>query len=95
MHLGADVVVPLAEVVAIFDSELATVSRSAAEFLRAARDEGIVVDVSMGQPKAFVLTTKRIYLSQISSLTLKKRAENVSQHLEDLSHEGCARKEAD
>lgn len=88
LHLGGDVVVPLAEVVAIFDSALWTQSRPVDEFLQTARDEGLVVDVSGGRPKAFVLTSNRVYLSQISSLTLKKRAENLTEYLEELSREG-------
>jgi regulator of extracellular matrix RemA (YlzA/DUF370 family) len=87
LHLGGDVVIPLSEVVAIFESELATESRAADEFLKTARDEGLLVDVSGGRPKAFVVTSDRVYLSQISSLTLKKRAENVAVYLQELSRE--------
>jgi regulator of extracellular matrix RemA (YlzA/DUF370 family) len=85
LHLGGDVVIPLSEVVAIFESEVAATSRSADEFLKTAKDEGLLVDVSGGRPKAFVITGDRVYLSQISSLTLKKRAENVADYLEELS----------
>lgn len=88
LHLGGDVVVPLSEVVAIFESDVATASRAADEFLKTTKDEGLLVDVSGGKPKAFVVTSDRVYLSQISSLTLKKRAENVAGYLEELSKEG-------
>ena len=76
LHLGADVVVPLKEVIAIFDIKDANspVNRS---FLQTMREEGMTFDVSEGNPKSFVLTDKKVYLSAISSLTLKKRAENV------------------
>lgn len=87
LHLGGDVVVPLSELVAIFDAELAVQNRPVQEFLRTAKDEGLVDDVSGGRSKSFVLTGDRVYLSQISSLTLKKRAENVSEYLEELSKE--------
>ncbi|MGE5553842.1 MAG: extracellular matrix regulator RemB [Betaproteobacteria bacterium] len=85
LHLGGDAVVPLREVVAIFDRELATQSRAAEEFLQTAKDEGFLIDVSGGRPKSFVLTSNRVYLSQISSVTLKKRAENISEYLEELA----------
>lgn len=88
LHLGGDVVVPLSEVVAIFDGELLVQARSADEFLQTAKDEGLVVDASGGRSKAFVVTTRKVYLSQISSLTLKKRADNVGEYLEELSQEG-------
>jgi regulator of extracellular matrix RemA (YlzA/DUF370 family) len=85
LHLGGDVVVPLREVVAIFERELTGQSRTADEFLQAVKDEGLLVDTSTGRPKSLVLTADRVYLSQISSLTLKKRAENVAGYLEELS----------
>ncbi len=87
LHLGGDVVVPLRDVVAIFDQELAAQSPAADEFLQTAKDEGLLVDVSAGHPKSFVLAADRVYLSQISSLTLKKRAENTAEYLEELSRE--------
>ncbi|MDI6871671.1 MAG: DUF370 domain-containing protein [Bacillota bacterium] len=87
LHLGGDVVVPLREVVAIFDRGLLAQSRAAEEFLKTTKDEGLLLDVSAGHPKSFVLTTDRVYLSQISSLTLKKRAENVTDYFEELSEQ--------
>ncbi|HHW14305.1 MAG TPA: DUF370 domain-containing protein [Firmicutes bacterium] len=88
LHLGGDVIVPLHQVIAIFDHEQVAQSRPTEDFLRVAKDAGRLLDVSGGQPKSFVLTNERVYLSQISSQTLMKRAENMPEYLEELSREG-------
>jgi regulator of extracellular matrix RemA (YlzA/DUF370 family) len=82
--LGGEAVVPLCDVVAICDRELPVQARASDEFLKTARDRGQLLDVSGGQPKSFVITKDRVYLSQISSLTLKKRAENIREAIEAL-----------
>lgn len=84
LHLGGEAVVPLCDVVAICDHELPAQARASDEFLKTARDRGQLLDVSGGQPKSFVITKDRVYLSQISSLTLKKRAENIREAIEAL-----------
>ncbi|SDF53980.1 extracellular matrix regulator RemB [Sporolituus thermophilus] len=73
LHLGGDTVIPLKSVIAIGDLKF---SRSPVndEFLRTMREENMIVDISEGSPKSFVVTDKVVYLSAISSLTLKKRA---------------------
>lgn len=84
LHLGGDAVVPLKDVVAIFDMELPEQSRSVDEFLKTAKDEKIIIDVSGGKAKSFVITSDKVFFSQISSQTLKKRAEGLREYLEQL-----------
>lgn len=72
LHLGGDVIVRLKNVIAIFDLEVAGAPASK-EYLQIAKDEGFLVDVSEGTPKSFVTTDRKVYLSPISSVTLKKR----------------------
>jgi len=72
LHLGGDVIVRLKDVIAIIDLEV-TNSPASKEYLQIAKDEGFLVDVSEGVPKSFVTTDKKVYLSPISSVTLKKR----------------------
>jgi hypothetical protein len=76
LHLGADVTVPLKDVIAIFDLKYAN-SPTNQQFLQTMTEEEMISDVSDGKPKSFVLTDKTVYLSAISSLTLKKRADNI------------------
>ena len=73
LHLGADVVVPLRDVIAITDLKSGK-SGINKEFLNKMQDDKKIVDISENNGKSFIITNKKIYLSAISSLTLKKRA---------------------
>lgn len=77
VHLGADVVIPTKEIVAIIDMSLVESSEITAEFFRVAAEEDFVRDISQGSRKSMVLTSRTIYISPISTLTLKNRAENM------------------
>ena len=79
LHLGQDTVVLLRDVVGIFDMETATISKHSRQFLADAENGGRVQTVSMELPKSFVVCmaedgTEIVYISQISSSTLLKRA---------------------
>lgn len=78
LHLGADMVVPLRDVIAIHDMKTGK-SKINNEFIRMMKNSKKVVDISDNAPKSFVLTTNRVYLSAISSVTLKKRASSLSE----------------
>lgn len=77
LHLGQDVVIRLRDIVGIFDIENATVKKSSKDFLARAQKAGQVVTVSEELPKSFVVCAEKdrmtVYISQISSVTLKKR----------------------
>ncbi len=78
LHLGSDVVVNMADVIAILDLDVTSTSKITREFLSVAEDEGFVVNVSDDLPKSFVITEidkkSRVFVSPISSATLLKRA---------------------
>ena len=79
LHLGQETVVRLREVVGIFDMENATISKYTRQFLADAEKGGRVCNVTMELPKSFVGCvdrdgTETVYISQISSATLLKRA---------------------
>ena len=81
LHLGQAVVVPEGEIVGIFDLDNASWSPRTRRFLEKAEREGRVVNAASDLPKSFVLRQKRdgssaVYLSQLSSATLKGRAES-------------------
>ena len=84
LHLGQDTVVRLDEIVGIFDIENASISRHTKRYLANADQHGRVVNVSTELPKSFIVCEQNrrgtVYISQISSQTLKKRAGFV-QHL--------------
>lgn len=85
LHLGADIVVPLRDVIAITDFKSGK-SGINKEFLAKMQDEKKIIDISEKDGKSFIITNKIVYLSAISSLTLKKRANHfrMSNYLKDL-----------
>lgn len=79
LHLGQDTVVRLDEVVGIFDMDKSTISKHSRQFLADAEKGGRVFNVSEELPKSYVVCvdregTETVYISQISSATLRKRA---------------------
>ena len=81
LHLGGDIVVNLNDVIAIFDLDVTSTSKTTREFLAVAEEEGFVINVSEEDlPKSFVIAetdkTNKVFISPISSATLLKRAKN-------------------
>ena len=80
LYLGQDTVVPMREVVGIFDMENTTISKNTRSFLNDAQKKGAVITVGDDLPKSFVVCIDKkgmqtVYISQISCATLLKRAE--------------------
>lgn len=79
LHLGQSVVVPHRDIIGIFDLDITSQSHVTREFLNRGEREKQVVNVSEELPKSFVVCAGRpqkIYISQLSSATLLKRAES-------------------
>ena len=82
LHLGQETVVIQDDIVGIFDLDNTTVSKATRDYLTRAEKEKRVTNVSFELPKTFILTNNKnegnkVYISQISSSTLLKRAENI------------------
>ena len=77
LHLGEKTVVNTANIIGIFDIENTSVSKDTKEFLRIAGHTGKVVNASYEMPKSYVVCREKetdiVYISQISTATLKKR----------------------
>lgn len=86
LHLGQDTVVRTSDVIAIFDMENTSVAKSTKSYLSQAQKKGYVVNVTLEMPKTFVVCEidgkTVVYISQISSATLKKR----TSFIEDISN---------
>ncbi|MCR4436524.1 MAG: DUF370 domain-containing protein [Clostridiales bacterium] len=86
LHIGGDIVIPIKNVIAIFDIESTTISKDTKEFLTIAEEEGFIESISDDLPKSFIITEtdkkSKIFLSPISSITLQKRF----GFLEDISN---------
>ncbi|HZJ56768.1 MAG TPA: DUF370 domain-containing protein [Clostridia bacterium] len=95
LHLGGEVIIPMKDVIAIFDLETSKDSKINNEFLEIVKDEGFIRVLSEDAPKTFVLTEFdnkiTIYLSPISSSTLLKRTgfiQNISFSKKQLEQGG-------
>ncbi|MBQ8390679.1 MAG: DUF370 domain-containing protein [Oscillibacter sp.] len=86
LHLGQNEIVPSRRVIGIFDLDKCSYSKRTREYLSAADKEGVVLDVSGDIPKSFVVCDhpyhpQIVYLSQLNSTTLQKRAESSELEL--------------
>lgn len=83
LHLGKGVVVAYSEIVAVCDLDNASQSHITRAYLTAAEKNGQVVNVCDDLPKSFVVCREQnggqtLYLSQLASSTLLKRANSLS-----------------
>ncbi|MFB4163647.1 extracellular matrix regulator RemB [Alteribacillus sp. JSM 102045] len=85
IHLGGDTVIRSKDVVAILDQDTHDSSSITRQFL-SSQENSDVVEISKELTKSVVVTIDRVYLSPISSLTLRRRAQVVSE-FEDFSEE--------
>ena len=79
LHLGENVVVPIKDIIGIFDLQNTMYSSDTIQFLRLAEEDGFVERITDEQPKSFIIAEvnnkSKIYLSPISSTTLTKRTD--------------------
>ena len=75
LHLGSDVMVPVKDILAIYDHKTMELpeNQKTLEIMMSGKE---VVEISK-EVKSYIFTDDKIYLSVISSLTLKKRAQSV------------------
>lgn len=82
LHLGESTIVKTKDIIGIFDMDTSTVMKSSRTFLNKAEKEKRAVTVSYELPKSFVVCSeknnknKKIFISQLSSSTLEKRAKS-------------------
>lgn len=82
LHLGESTIVSKKDIVGIFDLDTTTVMKSSRNYLNKAEKEKRAVTVSYELPKSFVVCSnkkdkkQKIYISQLSSVTLEKRAKS-------------------
>ena len=79
LHLGENVVVPIKDIIGIFDLQNTMYSSDTIQFLRWAEEDGFVERITDERPKSFIIAEvdnmSKIYLSPISSTTLTKRTD--------------------
>jgi len=78
LHLGNEVSIRTRDIIGIFDLDSTTISKDTKSFLQHCEDDDMVTNVSSDLPKSFVLCRYngdiQIFVSAISSVTLRKRA---------------------
>ncbi|MBQ8170886.1 MAG: DUF370 domain-containing protein [Oscillospiraceae bacterium] len=74
LFLGGEVTVKEKDIIGIFDIEECSVSRITADYLNSCQKKGQVVYVSQDMPKSFIVSSDKVYISNISNDTINKRA---------------------
>lgn len=79
LHIGQSFVIPLQDILGIFDLDNASYSPKTRDFLKKAEQSGEVINTTDDLPKSFLICQDdskktKVYLSQLSSATLLKRA---------------------
>ncbi|WLR50869.1 DUF370 domain-containing protein [Bacillus tianshenii] len=78
IHLGEEIVIRSEDVIAIIDGQLIESSTIMSEFIRGQEREKGITEVSAGAAKSIVVTKDRVYFSPLSSVTLKRRSQMIS-----------------
>lgn len=77
LHIGSNEIVLIKDIVAIMDIERTTTSQTTRKYLKKCEEKGIITTIGEDIPKSFIITLEggeeKVYLSPISSATLKKR----------------------
>ena len=80
LHIGNNYSVDIRDIIGIFDIENTTVEKCTKILLERAEKEKKCVYTTYEMPKSFIITSKngneKIYISQLSASTLRKRLEN-------------------
>lgn len=83
LYLGQETVIGTDEIIGIFDLENTSTSRLTKAFLAFAQKSGQIIEVTSELPKSFVVCEakgkNKVYLSQISPATLKKRSTYIKE----------------
>ena len=81
IHLGRDYVINDRDIIGIFDLETTTTSPRGREFLNYAQKNGAVVSLSDELPQSYILAdgavVDTVYLSELSSAAMRRRAEKM------------------
>lgn len=80
LHIGQNEIIPQQRIIGIFDLDKASYGKRTRDYLARAEAEGVVLDISGEIPKSFLVCDhpyhpQIVYLSQLNSATLQKRAE--------------------
>ncbi|GAK41450.1 DUF370 domain-containing protein [Paenibacillus urinalis] len=78
IHLGGDKIIRSSELVAIFDISIEKSSKISKQYITYSKQEKNLEIIGEEEAKSIVVTKSTVYYSPISSTTLKKRANVLS-----------------
>lgn len=82
LHLGKGTVINSDEIIGIFDLDITSQSHLTRKYLNMAEKAGQVINAAEDIPKSFVVAEikgeRRVYLSQMATATLLRRADSAS-----------------
>ena len=73
IHIGADISIPAHWIIGIFDLEKVTPSSDTVAFLAQAEEANRLDWMTEDVPRSLILTSSRIFLSPVSTATLRAR----------------------
>lgn len=83
LHIGSGYLINTGQIVGIFDLDKTTYGPKTRDFLAKAEKAGQVISAGYELPKSFLLCNENgktvVYLSQLASSTLQKRAEHAER----------------
>lgn len=78
LHLGEEHIVKKKDIIGIFDIDTTSVAKTTKEFLSTIQAKKVIINASLDLPRSFIVCRAKretiVYISHISSATLKKRA---------------------
>ncbi len=74
IHIGNGTVLKTKDIIGVFDTDTATVTKTTRELLSNAQKNNKLETVSLDIPRAFVVAADKIYLSPLSSQAICRRA---------------------
>jgi hypothetical protein len=77
IHIGADVSIPAHWIIGIFDLEKVSPSSDTVAFLAQAEDTNRLDWMTEEVPRSLILTSGRIFLSPVSTATLRARCDGA------------------
>lgn len=82
LHIGNNYSVDIRDIVGIFDIENTTVGKYTKKLLERAEKNHSCIYATYDMPKSFIITvkgnTEKLYISQLSAYTLRKRLDDFS-----------------
>lgn len=73
IHIGGNIDIDTKDIIGIFDIEKTSVNKDVNNYLSALTKKGRIHYVSYEMPKSFIVCESKVYITNVSCYTLKKR----------------------